>query len=171
MDELPEEVEKKTKDFSLYKSMSHPGSLASMLIVSVLAERFAFLPQTLSRLILEVFSIPVAITFFASVIFEKNVNPKRYPALLLGGSFVVFIVREGFFNAYLFPIGAIISFQIVFLYYLLHSISPWLEKKIPGRQEVSKRFVFLTAFLPTVIISLIILKLANQYGLLGWLGA
>ena len=151
----------------IYETLQSAGAFAALWTIGMLPRinflDFNYIPVELARMLMAVFSVPILVVFLIEVIFNQEVDIKKNVPFLILLSFVVFLLIEGPAKAMLFPIGMGISFMVLFIFKFFHKISPFIEKLIPGRQEKTKRFLFFSAYLPTVIISVIVLTFLSEW--------
>lgn len=171
MEEEPD-LERVGKEFKINEALKMPGALAALVFIAIVAPRLGLISAELGNLIEEVFSLPLIFVFFIEIILNKNIEIKRNVGLLLLMSYCIYLFKNlallpGRFLMlhWLFVVAMATSFTTVLIYYLFHRILPIIEDYIPGHQPISKRFIFLFAFLPTVFISFGVLHLFGFYGL------
>lgn len=173
-EEMEKRINKDLEEFDLSETFNMPGSFAALGLVALAAPFFGILPQSVSDMMLAVFSLPVLFVFVIEVILNKNINIYKNVAMLLIFSYLLLIARrfdmfvksfESFLSVnILFSISLLLSFLIIFLYWIFFKYLPKFEKIIPKKQEIDMRFKFVFSLLPSALISLIVIFLLDYFG-------
>lgn len=170
---MPEEMEFENmeKDFELREALKIPGALASLIMVAILSPRLGLISSTMGGLIEQIFSLPLIFVFIIEVVLNKNIDIKKNVGILLILSYLLFVFKNSdkFIGKFLelnwlFLVSVVVAFTIILIYYTFHRLVPKIENMIPGRQGLSKRFLFIFVFIPTVILSMVCLYLFKYVG-------
>lgn len=160
-------------EFSLQEALNYPGSLAVLGTISILGPVLGLMPKSFQSLLLETFSLPFLFIFFIEVILNRNVDFKKNLALILIMSYLLHLARNfniiltDFVNLHLnFTLAAILALTIVSVYYIFQINLDKIEKIIPKKQKKTKRFSFLFAFIPSLLVSFVVLYVMNLVGVL-----
>ena len=160
-------------EFSFEEAFNYSGSFAVLGTISILAPYLGLMSKTLRGVLVETVSMPVLFIFLIEAVVDRNIDYRKNILLIFLMSYFLHIVKNldviynQLVNVHLtFILAFAIAVIIVSLYYLFHVSLDNLERIVPGKQRTSKRFSFIFAYIPSLMVSIVILYMFNILGIL-----